>query len=83
MDAGLLCPKLPYTTEAGKERRMNDDITNDEQYGDALFTLSILMDCDPDVGTPDGDELAALSDAIDAYECASEERWHRERSDGC
>ncbi len=47
-------------------------IENDEQHAALLKRIEQLMDLDPDLGTPEGDELTELVDIVVAYE---EKRW--------
>jgi HTH-type transcriptional regulator / antitoxin HigA len=43
-------------------------IETDEDYRAALAEIEPLMMLDPEKGTPEGERLNALADAIEAYE---------------
>lgn len=43
-------------------------IENEEEYREALGTVSALVDLDPAPGSPDGDRLVALVKLIEQYE---------------
>lgn len=43
-------------------------ITTAEQHEAALIELERLIRSDPQLGTPEGDRLAALADEIERYE---------------
>ncbi|WP_259460692.1 hypothetical protein [Paraburkholderia sp. BL23I1N1] len=43
-------------------------IESDDEYRQALRTVSMLIDLDPARGSPDGDRLAALVRLIEQYE---------------
>jgi HTH-type transcriptional regulator/antitoxin HigA len=43
-------------------------IENEEEYREALATVSALVDLDPAPGSPDGDRLVALVQLIEQYE---------------
>lgn len=43
-------------------------IHTEADYKAALREISVLMDADPDVGTPEGDRLDVLAILVQAYE---------------
>ena len=43
-------------------------IENEEEYREALRTVSVLVDLDPAPGLPDGDRLIVLVRLIEQYE---------------
>ena len=43
-------------------------IHTEADYKAALQELSVLMDIDPDMGTPEGDRLDILATLVQAYE---------------
>lgn len=43
-------------------------IRNEADYKAALKDISALMDCDPELGTPEGDRLDILVTLVQAYE---------------
>ncbi|TAL94564.1 MAG: transcriptional regulator [Paraburkholderia sp.] len=51
---------------------------NEEDYRAALAKVSVLVDLDPEQGTPEGDELEVLGVLVERYE---QERFPLERPD--
>lgn len=47
-------------------------VENDNEHALALSCIKVLMGYDPDLGTPEGDELVDLARAVEEYE---NKRW--------